>query len=185
MCFKVTEQGGMFEILHFLFILKTISTKNVYRQRLRRNYSEIGTKSEMKLMISEQLKFFLAKYLTSKSGGDYTEIELWIQPNPALAPGSSLKYLVISIIWSFFFFTIRWRWLQWWRWSWFYNKPDPFANLLSRKPSSFLPPLCFLENDAIFCDLDILIPHTAACNAPTSPFCPYSPPGVKCQPGPG
>ena len=66
----------MFEILHFLFILKTISTKNVYRQRLRQNYSEIGTKSEMKLMISEQLKFFLAKYLTSKSGGDYTEIEL-------------------------------------------------------------------------------------------------------------
>ena len=27
-------------------------------------------------MISEQFKFFLAKYLTSKSGGDYTEIEL-------------------------------------------------------------------------------------------------------------
>ena len=42
----------------------------------------------MRLMISEQLKFFLAKYLRSKSGGDYTEIELWIQPNPALAPGS-------------------------------------------------------------------------------------------------
>ena len=58
----------------------------------------------MKLMISEQLKFFLAKYLTSKfGGGDYTEIELWIQPTPALVPGSHLKYLVISIIWSLFF----------------------------------------------------------------------------------
>ena len=54
-------------------------------------------------MISEQLKFFLAKYLRSKSGGDYTEIELWIQPYAALAPGSLLKYLVISIIWSLFF----------------------------------------------------------------------------------
>ena len=45
-------------------------------------------KFEIKLMISEQLKFFLAKYLTSKSGGDYTEIELWIQPNQALALGA-------------------------------------------------------------------------------------------------
>ena len=58
-------------------------------------------------MIPEQFKFFFAKYLTSKSGGgDYTEIELWIQSNAALAPGSPSKYLVISIIWSLFFFTI-------------------------------------------------------------------------------
>ena len=75
----------------------------IHRHRLCLNYTKIGPKFEIKLMISEQLKFFLAKYLTSKSGGDYTEIELWIQPNPALVPRSQLKYLVISIIWSLFF----------------------------------------------------------------------------------
>ena len=64
---------GIFEILRFIFIQ---IMEMFYRHRLWQSYSEIGTKSEMRLMISEQLKFFLAKYLTSKSGGDYTEIEL-------------------------------------------------------------------------------------------------------------
>ena len=64
---------GMFEILRFIFIQ---IMEMFYQHRLWQSYSEIGTKSEVRLMISEQLKFFLAKYLRSKSGGDYTEIEL-------------------------------------------------------------------------------------------------------------
>ena len=60
------------------------------------------------LMISEQFKFFLAKYLTSKSGGDYTEIELWIQSDWHRA----VKYLAISIFWSLFLFAnaATWKW---------------------------------------------------------------------------
>ena len=59
---------------------------------------------------------------------------------PSIGPWEPpLKYLVISIIWSFFFFTIRWRWLQWWRWSWFYTSTDFF----------FCPP--------IFATLDLIL----------------------------
>ena len=128
-------------------------------------------------MISEQLKFFLAKYLRSKSGGDYTEIELWIQPNPALAPGSPP-----SNIWSFPSFDrysfspypdieddhhdfVKW-------------KADP----LKVRPCGGFSRLFFLPNqeinsprlpgecDAIFCDLDIPIPHMAGMHGSDLPI---------------
>ena len=84
---------------------------------------------------------------------------------PSIGPWEPpLKYLVISIIWSLFFFTIPryWRWSSW------------FCQLESRSiPGGGFSRLFFLPNqeinsprlpgecDAIFCDLDIPIPHMA------------------------
>ena len=93
---------------------------------------------------------------------------------PSIGPGSPLKYLVISIIWSFFFFTfprprlrrdhdskngnqMHLKFFQ-------CKKPryhrtwDPwgFSSFLSPQSRDKFPSIvCFLKSDAIFSDLDL------------------------------
>ena len=62
---------GIFEILRFIFIYGNVLSTQIVA-KLFRNWNQIRDEAND----FRTVEVFLAKYLTSKSGGDYTEIEL-------------------------------------------------------------------------------------------------------------